>query len=112
MRTNRPKSRAGLTLVRLAVVISIVGVLVVGLLLPAVQEVRKAAHRSQFLNDLKQQAVAVASYVSAFSKGKGFPWSKPASPYLDHSGLSDGYGQAPAGTPLPWQSQNSPYLQH
>ena len=118
MRTNRPKSRAGLTLVRLLVVISIIGVLSVGLVLPALQ---KAAHRSPWLSNLKQQALAVASYLGAFGHlssnfrqptGTPLPWQSQTSPYLDHQGLYNGYGQPPTGTPLPWQSQTSPYVEH
>lgn len=61
--------RRGFTLVELLVVIAIIGVLV-GLLLPAVQAAREAARRMQCANNLKQLALAVQSYESAF---KTFP---------------------------------------
>lgn len=57
--------RRGFTLVELLVVIAIIGILV-GLLLPAVQAAREAARRAQCQNQMKQCALAMLNYESAF----------------------------------------------
>ncbi len=121
--TPTTRTRVGFTLIELLVVIAIIGVLV-ALLLPAVQQAREAARRSQCKNNLKQIGVALHNYLDThrvFPPGylyepgaqnenaMGFGWGAMTLPFLDQSPL---YAQFNWNLPL-WDIANEfPRRQH
>lgn len=93
--TPSPGRRFGFTLVELLVVIAIIGILM-GLLLPAVQQVRAAARWTVCKNNLKQMGLATLNYQSAFQQfppgcnlNTGASWQAYILPYLDQENLAD-----------------------
>ncbi|MFO1064732.1 MAG: DUF1559 domain-containing protein [Pirellulales bacterium] len=91
--------KTGFTLVELLVVIAIIGILV-GLLLPAVQQAREAARRMQCSNNLHQLGLAMLNYESAYKKLPGGvgrygccwgTWQVAILPYIEQTVLFNAY---------------------
>ncbi|AMV20234.1 DUF1559 domain-containing protein [Planctomyces sp. SH-PL14] len=113
MKVRRLASR-GFTLIELLVVIAIIAVLV-AILLPAVQQAREAARRSQCGNNLKQLGIAMHSYhetLNVFPYGvltfgtyhTRDTWMQQVLPYIDQGPMYNKYqnwvGQWVMDTPV------------
>jgi prepilin-type N-terminal cleavage/methylation domain-containing protein len=114
-RRPRHRQRGGFTLIELLVVIAIISVLV-SLLLPAVQQAREAARRTQCKNNLKQFGLAVHNFESTYgylptslrppvANSTRVSVHTELLPYLEQSNIYNQYNQsvnwsAPANVPL------------
>ena len=108
------KQRSAFTLVELLVVIAIIGILI-GMLLPAVQQVREAARRTQCLNNVRQSVLSAHNYISAFqeipagniqalnSTDFGNSFWVPLLPFTEQANLFDRYDLGAGG----WTGINS-----
>ena len=104
---------SGFTLIELLVVIAIIGVLV-GLLLPAVQQAREAARRLSCVNHLKQIGLAVSLHADTqkhFPSGRktrdpyDVSWAFRLLPFLEQTQIFD--ARNPDTTVPCWDPSNS-----
>ena len=122
--------KKGFTLVELLVVIAIIGILI-GMLLPAVQQVREAARRTQCLNNMRQLGLACHNYHSAFMRfppgcnwnegssdpqrgepvlagGQRVAWGTFILPYIEQANLESQFSQATDKWDLSWWAAVTP----
>lgn len=114
---RRQPLKRGFTLIELLVVIAIIAILI-ALLLPAVQQAREAARRTQCKNNMKQFGLALHNYHEAhstFPLGTSVNFNSSAGggnfisngivmllPYFDQTNLSNLYNQTAA-----WENQSA-----
>ncbi len=106
-------SRGGFNLIELLAVIALIAILI-GLLLPAVQQAREAARRLQCVNNLKQIVLASNSYhdvYGCYPQGVQFTFSWSTSghhvallPYLEQTPL---FNSMNFNWIVPWSAANT-----
>jgi len=104
---KQASTKRGFTLVELLVVVAIIGILI-GMLLPAVQQVREAARRTQCLNNLAQIGLAMHNNEFSFGhlpagvtdptgpiqnvpKGQHVSWTIHLLRFMEQNGIADSF---------------------
>ena len=104
---KQASTKRGFTLVELLVVVAIIGILI-GMLLPAVQQVREAARRTQCLNNLAQIGLAMHNNEFSFGhlpagvidtagpiqnvpKGQHVSWTVHLLRFVEQNGIADSF---------------------
>ena len=110
---KRSVTNRAFTLVELLVVVAIIGILI-GMLLPAVQQVREAARRTSCMNNLTQLGLAMHNYEFSFghlpagvmdtagpiqnvAKGQHVSWTVHLLRFMEQNGVADAF-DIPSGT--------------
>ena len=113
--------RRGFTLIELLVVIAIIAILI-ALLLPAVQQAREAARRSQCINNLKQLGLALHNYHDTnlmFPTGTNpvsryvANWVPRIFPFIDQAtrvSQMESMAANPINNLQPWRFDTAPHL--
>jgi prepilin-type N-terminal cleavage/methylation domain-containing protein len=102
--SRRAAPRGGFTLIELLVVISIIATLA-ALILPAIQNARETARRTECLNHLKNLATAAQSYST--SRNGSLPYGLDPAQFVNW-----GNNATPNPAPAPWTVQLLPYLEY
>lgn len=100
----------------LSIVLSLFSGLLVGMLLPAVQQVRHAARRTMAQNEIRQIVLAEHNYQSAYAKfsgtgfenddrGSGLSWRVHLLPYMEQNALYEKFN-----LDEPWDSEHNKAL--